>query len=222
MLSDSGKIQLIDIHTHQPPKDASVTALQSFFIDDAPEDSNLFFSAGIHPWHVKSDNKQELENARHIFSQNRLSAVGEIGLDRRKNNLLFEQQKEVFQQQLNMAEEFNLPVVIHCVKAYSDLLSVLKESSPSVPLIIHAYNENIETARQLLKHDTYFSFGEFLYDSSSKAVKVFPEIDTNKIFLETDESAYRISDIYRKAAELKSLNESELQRIIKQNFFSVF
>jgi TatD DNase family protein len=222
MLSDFEKIQYIDIHTHHSPDKLSVRALQSFFIDDAPENSEQFFSAGIHPWQVESDNTRIKQKARQVFAKKKLSAIGEIGLDRRKNSSLFSQQKAVFIWQLNMAEELGLPVIIHCVKAYSDLLSVLKEVSPELPLIIHGYNENIQTAAQLLKQNVYFSFGEFLFNENSTAAKVFPEIENDKIFLETDESSYSISEIYKKAADLKGIDISKIKSIIKQNYSSVF
>jgi len=112
-------------------------------------------------------------------------------------------------------------LIIHCVRAYSDLLKLKKESKSGVPWIIHDYRGNLETTLSLIKHGFYFSVGERLLKDDSKQA-VFRSIPLEHLFLETDESEFSIANIYSMTAQVLRLDENELTQIAAHNFASIF
>ena len=94
-------------------------------------------------------------------------AIGECGLDR-SIKIGFADQILCFRQQVMIANKYCKPLIIHCVRAYSDLLKLKKEDKSDLPWIIHGYNGNLETTLNLIKHGFYFSVGEQLLRNASK------------------------------------------------------
>ncbi|MEA2042186.1 MAG: TatD family hydrolase [Bacteroidota bacterium] len=219
---DLSSVEFIDIHTHSPSNRRGVFSLQSLFLKDAENAPLNFFSCGVHPWYVSESYPSTKFYQSPVFKRKELIAVGEIGLDKVNNKVNYNLQIEVFKTQLILAEQLKKPVIIHSVKAYSDVLAILKKTQPTVPLIFHGYNENMQIADQLLNFNSYFSFGQFLFRTNSKAVNVFSQIPENKLFLETDDSLFSISEVYEKATEIRSLKLNDLQGLIADNFRKVF
>ena len=219
---NSSQYNYIDIHTHSSQHIDGVFSLQSFFIEDSQKKTKQHFSAGIHPWNIVNNNSAKLMTLSSVLQNNKLLAIGEIGLDKMNNYENYTKQIKVFTEQLKIADNVKKPVIIHCVKAFSDIQKILKELQPKIPLIFHGFNENIQIAKQLLKYNSYFSFGEYLFRSNYKAKKVFTQIPSNRIFLETDESDLSIQNIYKKAAELRKIDIQKLQKHISENFLTVF
>lgn len=212
----------LDIHTHQAKSQNNVLALRSFFVQEAPEQENLFFSTGIHPWQVQKDSEKLSQKFHRVLQAGKLSAIGEIGLDRRKNQENLRLQKELFIEQMKAADEKNMPVIIHCVKACADLLKILKSENPKVPLIMHGFNENLHTAHQLLKYNVYFSFGEMLFKTHSKARKTALEIPHDRLFFETDDSKLLITEVYKHFSDISGKTVTDLRQQIASNFFEAF
>jgi TatD DNase family protein len=213
-------LQFINIHTHQP--DSKEFSLINLFPESVSEISeDRFYSIGIHPWEITKINATEqLKIVAETIKLINVPALGEIGLD--KLHPAFETQKELFLKQLDIAEKMKKPVIIHCVKACSELLEILKKRQPKVPLIIHRYSGNKTTAEQLLKFGCFLSFGHELFNTGSKTPKVFIKIPIENIFLETDDADIDIETVYRKAAELKKMAQEDLSRRIFLNFNRCF
>jgi len=208
----------INIHTHHFVSGQLAiinSSNKSLLVDD------VHYSYGIHPWNIGSTNiETELENLENFCSENKLLAIGEIGLDRAIQTSI-DTQKEVFIEQLEIANRYCLPVIIHCVKAWSDILSVRKKGKYATPWIIHGYTGNLQTAEQLVKSGCYLSFGSKLLNNQSVQLN-FKLLPINDIFLETDDSDAKIEEIYTKAAELYDICTDELKTKIYQNFTKVF
>ena len=126
----------------------------------------------------------------------------------------------IFELQLYIAKRHHMPLIIHCVRAHSDILQFMKNDSATT-FIFHGFNGNNHTADQLLTHGAMLSFGENLL-KSSKLQDVFKAIPNDCIFLETDTKNIGIGDIYNFAADLKSISPDELKQIIFNNLMRVF
>jgi len=214
------KLKFIDIHTHNLLKTGF--SLINIFPEDVEKIKNdKFYSVGIHPWNVSKVNlEKQLSIVKKSASLKNVLAVGEIGADKLHPDFIL--QKEVFVKQLNIAKQLKKPAIIHCVKAYSDLLEILKKEKPEIPVIIHRYSGNSTTAGELLKFNCYFSFGHELFNEKSKVPKVFKKIPLETVFLETDDAAKDIKEIYMKAAELKEISLEKIKLTIFENFQKCF
>lgn len=212
----------INIHSH---KRANLS--DEFVIRNAyhPEKNIQFdeilypISVGYHPWFASNFSTYSIERLTQLISLKQVLAIGEIGLDRANGPDLSEQQK-VFEKQLALAEEFKIPVIVHAVKTYSDLLPYLKKSS--IPWIFHAFHANETQTNQLLRQENaFFSFGESLI-KQLKSQELFKRIPLSQIFLETDISNISIQEIYQKAAILKEVEIADLKKQLFYNFEAVF
>ena len=199
-------MQIIDFHTHQANDSENIQILNIFAQDLPADEPDCFFSAGLHPWHIGKVNPEECFRAIDRASeQKNMLAVGECGLDR-SVAVGFALQEWCFKQQILIANSHRKPLIIHCVRAYSDLLKHKKEDKSGLPWIIHGYHGNLETTSGLIKHGFYFSVGEQLLKDKEKA-DVFRAIPVERLFLETDESKVSIAEIYSLAAQTMDIKE---------------
>lgn len=213
----------IDIHTHSEQKNRpDVVFLKNIRIHDAkyPVDNEGLFSAGIHPWDTIYPLPDPAIPASLISSPG-LIAIGECGLDRLRGADLAVQ-THVFRQHALLAETHSKPLIIHCVRAWQEILELKSEMRPQVPWIIHGFRGKPELAAQLTGHGFYLSFGEHVLSLHSTAGASLKTIPIDRLFLETDASQHTIEEIYRAAAEIKNISLTELQKGLAQNFEKVF
>jgi TatD DNase family protein len=212
----------IDFHTHHATAQEGVFSIKNHIVgkDERPED--CLFSAGIHPWFTDE------KNVAHHFSLLKSDALhrsclmlGECGLDK-LIPVSMERQLEVFTEHIRLAEEIQKPIVVHCVKAFSELISLKKKLKPSVPMIVHGYNNNVTIAKILIADGFYFSFGAALLQEKSNASKVLPIVPTSHFFLETDDKSQKIESIYTAAAKILNIEMSFLQKNIFENLQKMF
>ena len=142
---------------------------------------------GYHPWYLEHASTSWVENLEHKLSFHG-SVIGEIGLDRRKQNTEFTLQEKFFRIQLELAASFNLTASIHCIDAWGALLSILKESKiPSRGFLMHSYGGALELVPQLIKLGAYFSFpGHFLHQEKRRKLETFKVIPLERLLIETD------------------------------------
>lgn len=210
-------VPFVNIHTHT----ATGEGAELVNIDKFEAASKVTFaSAGLHPWNIgKCDHPQTLAAIEDLCRNGSVAAVGEIGLDRSIETDI-ETQKSLLVSQLEIARKFQMPTIIHCVRAHSDFLQIMRQNS-RVPMIFHGFNGNATTAEQLLAHGAMLSFGCKLL-SENKLQNVFAAMPNDCIFLETDTKNLHIGDIYTFAAELKHISLEELKQIIFNNLTRVF
>lgn len=183
--------------------------------------SGKWVSAGIHPWYIDELNYSLQFHAMVEFAgKEAVKMIGECGLDRLRGPSLDLQQR-VFEDQIHLAEKLKKPVIIHCVKCFSELLMVKKKLNPTVPLVVHGFNNKAEVAGELIRHNFYLSFGAALLLEGSNAQKVLSLIPENRIFLETDDRDISVERIYEKAALLKNVSVNQLKEIIFANYQSL-
>ncbi len=215
----------IDIHRHSPSPGDEVITLQNLFPGQEGQiGKSAFYSAGLHPWHIDNDEKKtekSFENIRKLLGYDKVIAIGETGLDK-SIKTDFGLQQTIFDRHLRLAGDYQKPVIIHCVKAYADMLGFKKQFGQQLPWIMHWFNADEQMAGQLIRKNCYLSFGHMLFKENSKAFKTFPAVPSGRIFLETDDSSYAIQEVYRRAAQLRGISLSKMQGIIKSNFKNCF
>ena len=148
-------------------------------------------------------------------------AIGECGLDRR-SPIGMKTQEEILAVQVGLAEALRKPLIIHCVKAYSELIAVKRRTGSSVPWIVHGYNNNEQILRQLLNHGLYISVGAALLDSRSNAFRLLRMIPAERLFLENDDKEVEISVIYEAASAIFEVDVEVLKEITRNNYNKVF
>lgn len=143
-------------------------------------------SYGVHPWFVDSLPLDWQDRLLQLLATSPHAAIGEIGLDRWKTSANLPLQKEVFLWQLRLATQLNLPVTIHCLRAWDDLLPILrKEKLPPRGFLLHAYGGPSSLIAELQKLGAYFSFNANFLDRPRK-LSPFSSIPLDRLFLETD------------------------------------
>ncbi|MCL3782647.1 hypothetical protein EMN47_19855 [Prolixibacteraceae bacterium JC049] len=206
------EIPFINIHTHQNNSQGIVISYS--------ETESLLPTEGIHPWRVEEHPEEQLLLLEQQLISNSIVAIGESGLDR-VHKETFQQQQVWFEKQLQLAKKYNKPVIIHCVKAYADMIPFFKQN-PSLSFILHGYNGNSITTKQLMKYSVYFSFGKSFMQDHAKTMESFLYLPTDRIFLENDESDFSIASIYEKAAQTKQMDLIQLKERIFANYNQLF
>jgi TatD DNase family protein len=208
----------INIHTHKASS-KGISIQNSSFAEVLAK--NNLCSLGIHPWDIdKTAIEVQLEMLKSFCIDKKIVAVGEIGLDRAIQTNL-EVQKQVFINQLDIAKQYQLPAIIHCVRAWSDILEIRKSGNYKNAWIFHGFTGNLQTALQIIQSGCYLSFGKALF-TNKKLQDTFVQIPKEFIFFETDDSYTDIEEVYRKASQLENISIDDLKNVISQNFDKIF
>lgn len=213
--------QYINLHTHRKPRVLGEIAIRNGFLKSIDFNKiDYAVSLGIHPWHV---NKTKLAWALKQIETNinSIIAIGECGLDRAIDTPI-EIQIIAFTKQIELAIKYKKPIIVHCVKAYSDFASIAKKH-PNVSFVLHGFAGNETILQQLLVFkNVYFSVGKYLFNPQSNTSLILDKIPLNRLFLETDTTTYLISHIYEKAAQILVIEETVLKTKIFHNFENLF
>ena len=173
-------------------------------------------SVGIHPWELTEENASMLwKRLQEQITDSRIVAIGECGLDKLKGPSL-ELQTALFKQEALLAEERSLPLIIHCVKAYNELIQLKKEIRPNQPWIIHGFRGKEALATDCIRHGVYLSIGAHFQENTIKAIPL------DRLFIETDESKESIGSIYQRIAETQGISLQKLTASINKNVREVF
>ncbi|MBA3681461.1 MAG: TatD family hydrolase [Bacteroidetes bacterium] len=209
----------INTHTHLQLYDAKIELVNLHV--DSTEKANLY-SYGLHPWYLdKETYEAQLGKLEVIAHEKRCIAIGECGLDK-LSKVDFDFQEKVFVEQIKIANKINKPLIIHCVKAFNELINCLNLNDNKVPVIVHGFNNNENIARVMVNEGYYFSFGKALLGYESNAAKAIKNVGRKNFFLETDDADLSIKYVYRKAAEILGVDEEIIKQQIQSNFETVF
>jgi len=213
------KKRFINIHGHRQSNTIEEWVMQNLFARDFPPDDidNGYYSVGFHPYNVGKANEQEtLERVRKAVEHPRVLAIGEIGLDK-SIKAPMEDQLRIFEKQVESAQSANLPVILHVVRAFNEMVGFMKAQQPVVPMIIHGYNGSVEMADELVKAGFLISFGEAITREHSKIIEALQRVPVEMMFLETDEGVMDIRELYHFAAEVKGVSVDHLRVQIFEN-----
>ena len=146
----------------------------------------LYASVGSHPDSADEVNEDVIEEYRQLCRHEKVKAIGEIGLDYYYEDIPREIQKNAFRMQMALAQEVDLPVIIHEREAHDDGMRIVKEF-PKVKGVFHCYSGSAEMARQLVNMGWYIGFtGVLTFKNARKAVETAASIPLDRIVLETD------------------------------------
>ncbi|WP_207423524.1 TatD family hydrolase [Desertivirga brevis] len=215
----------LNFHTHFSSRSPEVQSLQNIIVgkDDLKDvvlRDGYGFSAGIHPWYLEADFERQLQMLQELSGLKQVQVIGECGLDRIKGPELSLQQK-VFEAQIKLAECVRKPMVIHCVKCFSELLEIKKRLNPTVPMVLHGFNNKVEAGIQMFNAGFWFSFGGAINREGSNAGAFLERIPLNRVFLETDDSEIGIEKVYEAAADIRKITLDDLKEIIFANWMSL-
>jgi len=214
----------IDIHTHNAKPAKGIFAVENLMAHENLMPGTITakaFTAGIHPWHLNEFNRDKLlEYVSNVAGDPNLIAFGEAGFDKLRGPSV-ELQTSTFAEQVKIAGEYNKPLVIHCVRAWEELLAAHRNMKPLTPWLVHGFRGKKELALQLIKRGMYLSFWfDFVMRPDSAELLRF--LPNYRIFLETDGADVDIRDIYRKASIDLGMDVDELKRIVINNFNALF
>lgn len=216
----------IDVHTHKEER-PGVVSIRNIFPGDFNPDNfrgTETFSVGLHPWHIGNRDWNDEELIK-ILDRAALYpgmlAVGEAGLDK-TINVDLELQKHFFVLQLKLSERFQRPLIIHCVRAYQEILGLRKELDAMQPWIFHGFTGSPQLARQCINSGCYLSFGAALMKSSQRAMASLKSLGSGDFFLETDSGDYSVEEIYCKAEIILNTSEEELKFDVFNSFNKAF
>ena len=209
----------INTHTHSQLYDAKIDLVN---LGMGSSDKPNHYSYGIHPWYIEKETyEDQLRELKIMVHEKRCLAIGECGLDK-LSKVDFELQEEVFIEQIKIANHIQKPLIVHCVKAFNELINCLNLNDNAVPVIVHGFNNNENIARILVNQGVYFSFGKALLGYESNAAKAIKNVGRKNFFLETDDADISIKYIYKKASELLGIDEEIIKQQLQGNFEKVF
>ena len=199
-----------DAHTH-------FLTGNSYAILNANSSIDSFHSRGIHPLFVNKN--IPLEKLESDLQHPKCIAVGEIGLDKVCSSD-FNLQRKLFIQQIELSEKYNLPVIVHCVRASNELFELKKEIKPTQYWIWHGFKK-INILQQTIENGIIPSFGEAILKSENLRNELV-NLESNQFLLETDTSTFSIETIYKTVAEIRNQSKESLQKEQISNFERIF
>ena len=191
---------------------------------------------GLHPCSVKENFKKELKIVREFFEKREFVAVGETGLDFYWDKTFVKEQYESFQIQIDMALQFDIPVVIHSRNSTDECIKVISENQKgNLKGVFHCFSGNIIQAKKIIEIGFYMGIGGVVTFKNSGLEKVMAEIDLNNIVLETDapylapvpfrgkrnECSY-LKYVVEKLVEVKEVSKEMIEEITTQNAKELF
>lgn len=197
----------------------------------------IYAAIGVHPGDTGALTMEDMDWLLEKSRLEKVVAIGEIGLDYYWDEPEREVQKKWFREQLLLAKEAKLPVIIHSRDAAADTIQIMKEASAGeIPGVIHCYSYSKESARDFLNMGYYFGIGGVLTFKNAKKLKEAVEyIPLDKILLETDcpylapepyrgkrNSSLNIPYVVTALAEIKGVSEEEVIRQTSENTERLF
>lgn len=205
-------------------------------VDLANKYNFIYAAVGIHPEEANEFNEDVLKELRELTKNERVKAIGEIGLDYYwEENPSKTIQREVFIRQMQLATELDLPVVIHDREAHGNTLDIIK-MFPKVKGTVHCFSGSVEFAQECLKRGYYIGFtGVVTFKNAKKIIEVVKEVPLERMLVETDcpymapvpfrgkrnQSNY-ISYIIKTISEIKGVSEDEVEEITMKNAKRLF
>lgn len=220
-----------------PSKGVSYVMLASSSIKDTAENAQLagcydyiYAASGVHPESVDTDSENYLDIVRKTaLSSPKIKAIGEIGLDYHYEGYDREKQIRFFEEQIVLAKELGLPIIVHSRDATEDMMTLLKKHRPQG--ILHCFSGSAETAKEVIKLGMYIGFtGVITFKNAKKAIKALEAVPLDRLLLETDCpymapvpfrgkrcDSSMIAYTAEKAAEIKGISVQELVDITCEN-----
>jgi len=213
---------IINLHAHFQLSPEQTGLINHPVQMDFHPEPDQYYSAGLHPWDLDVlMNDKWLLSLEKIITHPQVLAVGECGLDRSIETPV-DRQKAAFISQVELAEKYTKPLILHAVRSYSDLLQIKKTRTGTVPWILHGYQGSPEITRQLIGQGFCFSFGAALLNDQEKLNSSLRLVPPDHLFFETDDKMVPIESIYIFASSVTGITPAELKANVSRNFCTIF
>ncbi|MFY7839247.1 MAG: TatD family hydrolase [Lacibacter sp.] len=210
----------INVHTHHTQPVEGIIGIGNLYKDFDAIEPDSFYSVGLHPWFITADTwQQQFETVKEKCRLQNIVAVGEAGLDK-VCETDFALQQTVFAAHIQLANELQKPLIVHCVRAHAEAMHLLKQHNVKVPVLFHGFIKSKELALQLIAQGYYLSFGHGLMKESLRTV--LSTLPVEHVLLETDNSVFAIEEVYILAATAFQIDEDSLSLQLFKNASKVF
>lgn len=200
---------IYDIHTHHhlAAPGTAVVQLTPDAFSPLPEH---FYSVGLHPWHISNDWRTQMAKLLVIALHTHVLMIGETGLDKKNSPASMETQLEVFREHIRLSELIRKPLIIHCVKAFDELLAIRKETKATLPWIVHGFRGGVEQWQQLSRAGLHVSLGKH-YDT-----ELIKQLPLYQLLLESDDTT-ELDTVYDRASHDTGISIPELRAHVGNN-----
>ncbi len=197
----------------------------------------IYAAVGVHPHDVEDMTEADLQDLRELAGEEKVRAIGEIGLDYHYDNSPRDKQKYWFEKQIELAQDLDLPIIIHCRDAMQDCMDILRSYDFSrTSGVMHCYSGSAETAEEVVKMGMYVAFGGAItFKNNKKACHVVQSVPMERLLIETD-CPYLTPEPYRgkrndsryvkyvaeKVAEFRGLPVEEVEKVTMTNAKCLF
>lgn len=198
--------------------------------------NGIYAAVGIHPHDAKSLDAKALDALRELSENRKVVAIGEIGLDYYRDLSPRQKQKEAFERQIRLAQELDLPIIVHDREAHADILQILRDSGSNVTGVMHCFSGSLEMAEEVIKLGYLISIaGPVTFPNARKLHELVGRLPEESLVLETDcpwlapqsmrgkrnEPSF-ILETARKVAELREMPFDLLVQTTSQNATRLF
>lgn len=205
-------------------------------VELAKANERVYAMVGTHPHDAKTYTDEVENTYRELAKEDKVVAIGEIGLDYYRDLSPREVQKEVFIRQINLAKELDLPIIIHSRDAFEDVYEILSTHAQGMKVLLHAFSESWEVCQRYLKLGFKMALGGVVtFQNAKKTIRVAENIPLDALMLETD-APYLTPHPYRgkrnepkyihfvadKIAEIKCIPVEELKEAAYKNTVEFF
>ena len=205
-------MNIIDCHTHDASASNAIININS--LSDAVN-SSLHYSAGIHPWKAKNATESLFLRLEQLLQLGNVLAVGECGIDKAIATPI-DVQQSVMMRQVLLSEKYQKPLIVHCVRAWQEIIALHKTIKPSQKWIIHGFRAKPTVLDTLLKEDFLISYGP-LFNAQSL---INTPID--RLLIETDESHQSIDLVTNTISSTLGIPTSHLIKAVSLNLSRCF
>lgn len=196
----------------------------------------IYCALGIHPSEAQKATAEDFEIIEELAKEKKVVAIGECGLDYYWDKTFVQEQKSVFEKQIQIALKCNLPLVVHDREAHKDSFDMLVQTEGKIPVIMHCFSGSLEFANECVKQGFYIALGGVVtFKNAKKAHEVAKHIPLEHLLLETDapyltpepfrgkrnEPAY-IKFTAEKIAQIRGISVEEIAQATTQNARKAF
>ena len=212
------------------------TYTKAMYALEASYPNNMYLMTGVHPTHVKANYLEELTHVKDQLAFRKFIAIGEIGIDLYWDKSTLKPQQEMFRAQIQLAKQYDLPIVIHCRDAFDEVFEILEEEKgPDLFGIFHCFTGTLDQAKKAISYNMKLGIGGVVTFKNGKIDQFLNQISLDHIVLETDapylspvpfrgkrnESSYLLN-VLEKISDIYAISTDQVALITTKNSKSIF
>ena len=212
------------------------TYTKAMYALEASYPNNMYLMTGVHPTHVKVNYLEELTHVKDQLAFRKFIAIGEIGIDLYWDKSTLKPQQEMFRAQIQLAKQYDLPIVIHCRDAFDEVFEILEEEKgPDLFGIFHCFTGSLDQAKKAISYNMKLGIGGVVTFKNGKIDQFLNQISLDHIVLETDapylspvpfrgkrnESSYLLN-VLEKISDIYAISTDQVALITTKNSKSIF